>query len=126
MKVINWVSYDKAETIPGSIDLMGGFFNNGMRWINYLENQPEKTHQYLEAIRIEVIKKGIRITGAEHQNSDTGAPILKMGLQQLSPIVPGATLWRPSGPRLKMPITTTWIFICKPALERATNNYAPQ
>ena len=74
IKVVKWISAGKANKYK-SIGWMGGFFQNGMRWKDYIEGFNKKGKQYVEAVRKDVIKKGIKLTGSEHQNNIAGTPL---------------------------------------------------
>lgn len=78
MKVIKWISYDEAEQKISSIDRMGGFFGNGMRWSDYIANSSVAL-LHLDALRAEIIAKDIRITGQGHQYADNGVPVFEDG-----------------------------------------------
>lgn len=75
-----------AETdVPEGIEplgWMGGWFNfkeGGKRWADYLEHTHPHSHPYLEAVRREVVLKGMRLTGEQHQESDQGVPVFSDG-----------------------------------------------
>lgn len=74
MKVKSWISYDEADRSQLSVGGMGGFFQKGMRWKDYLQEFGTSLHPYMEAIRSDVIKKKIRFTGAGHQDDSQGVP----------------------------------------------------
>jgi len=70
MKEITVVSWDESD-IPkegdAAIGWWGGFFEEGMRWKDYLAAFDEKVHPYLEAARKSAVKNRIKVTGAQHQ-----------------------------------------------------------
>ena len=69
MDVTEWISMDEAEDKPESVGGLGGWFSEGMRWRDYFEDLRVESKPYIEAIRKEVILKGIRATGEEHQRA---------------------------------------------------------
>ena len=89
MKVIDWISYEEAEKRKEVVGSFGGFFDNGMRWQNYLEHvESSGLHlaawttpevEYLEAIRASVLEKQLRLTGQDHQYSEHGVPVFDDG-----------------------------------------------
>jgi hypothetical protein len=79
MKVKGWISYDDADELTSSVGGMGGWFQNGLRWKDYIETANFLQVPYFEAIRKEIIAKGIRYTGQEHQYSDSGVPVFDDG-----------------------------------------------
>lgn len=81
MKVIKWMAYSQieAEGMKKSVDLFGGFFTDGMKWQDYLDNVHDRFHHYLEAIRESVLENNLRITGEEHQYSGAGVPVFDDG-----------------------------------------------
>ena len=79
MKVTKWVSYGDAEGLDDHCGGMGGFFDHGMRWKDYVKAFKEEARPYLEALREAIIDKGLRITGSQHQHSPDGVPIFDDG-----------------------------------------------
>lgn len=79
MDVSKWVSYSEADKLPQSFGGMGGFFNDGMRWKDYLDVWEESVYPYIEALRADIIKRGIREFGPWHQDSPEGAPVFSDG-----------------------------------------------
>ncbi len=69
MPVITVISWDEADIPAGTaaIGWWGGFFENGMRWQDYLDAFNEKVHPYLEAARQSAIENRIKVTGEQHQ-----------------------------------------------------------
>ena len=68
--VDRWINWEEAQNLEESFDGLGGFFQNGMRWRDYLARFRDDVHVYAEALRAAVIKDGIRATGEEHQNGE--------------------------------------------------------
>ena len=66
ISVVNWSEYDAPED-AASIGWWGGFFENGMRWKDYVENFDPEVHPYLEAARKSAVDTKIKATGMEHQ-----------------------------------------------------------
>lgn len=77
MKVVDWIAYADCENYTDSVGGLGGFFKDGMRWKDFIGSYTDKAKPYYEAIRQDVIKKGIRITGERHQYSDNGVPLFE-------------------------------------------------
>lgn len=78
VEVEKWVTYDdEAHKDLRDIGIMGGFFQDGMRWNDYLENCP--VPEYAEAIRRSVLASGDRFCGDEHQNGDNRTPLFSDG-----------------------------------------------
>lgn len=69
MPEITVISWDEADIPEGTaaIGWWGGFFENGMRWQDYLDAFNEKVHPYLEAARQSAIENRIKVTGEQHQ-----------------------------------------------------------
>jgi len=71
MKVIRFVTYEIASEMPeNGIGGMGGFFDNGMRWDDYLNHFKDEAHPLIETLRKSIIENNIRCTGDEHQHFD--------------------------------------------------------
>jgi len=68
MKVIRCIDSDKAEDKKTSFGGLGGWFDDGMRWKDYLESWTDKVREYAEATREYIVANGIRTTGSEHQD----------------------------------------------------------
>jgi hypothetical protein len=68
LHVISW-NQDDARAIEGGREIgwWGGFFENGMRWKDYLEAFEPDMHPYLEAARKSAVANNIKATGAQHQ-----------------------------------------------------------
>jgi hypothetical protein len=65
--VISW-SEEDVDAGAESIGWWGGFFENGMRWKDYVENFDAEVHPYLEAARQSAVENQVRATGADHQH----------------------------------------------------------
>lgn len=77
MKVAKWIPYKESENYTESVGGLGGFFKNGMRWKDFIESFTNETKPYFEAIRTDVIEKGLRLNGDQHQYSDSGVPLFE-------------------------------------------------
>lgn len=77
MTVIEWIAYDDTEKYQSSIGGLGGFFQDGMRWNDFIERFTEEAQVYFEAVRTDVIAKGIRLTGQQHQYADNSVPVFE-------------------------------------------------
>jgi hypothetical protein len=77
---IFFVTYAESENFPESgLGGLGGFFDVGMRWEDYLNIWKEEHHPRLESLRTAIIKNNIRCTGAEHQVSTISCPVFEDG-----------------------------------------------
>ena len=73
---ITWQPYSRSDfRSPNNIAGTGGFFENGMRWADYVHRicSSEVTDR-LEELRTEILARGIRTGGRWHQTSDEGVP----------------------------------------------------
>lgn len=78
-KVVFVTSYE-AEKLPESgLGGLGGFFNNGMRWADYLAIWKEEVHPRLESLRAAIIEKNVRCNGLQHQNGYPSCPVFEDG-----------------------------------------------
>lgn len=79
IEVWRWTSGEACEK-EGRDDIgcMGGFFQDGMRWKDYLE-RGGLPDEYAEAMRRAVIKDNIRKDGGWHQMNDKGIPLFTDG-----------------------------------------------
>ena len=69
MTTVTVVSWDE-EDVPegaGAIGWWGGFFENGMRWHDYLDAFNPDVHPYLEAARKSAVEHKIKVSGQAHQ-----------------------------------------------------------
>lgn len=76
MNVKDWISYDDAEGKDITIGGLGGFFQDGMRWKDYVYDESEP---HLQALRRAILKNNIKITGEKHQEDDNGVPLFEDG-----------------------------------------------
>jgi hypothetical protein len=83
MKVVRWISGIEANSyISFNNDPftgLGGFFDHGMRWSDYIKTWKDKDRPFLEAIRESIIEHGYRHTGEHHQYGDNGTPLFENG-----------------------------------------------
>ena len=82
IKVIKWISYEDAEILSkigmlkeNNIGGLGGWFQDGHRWKDYIRRFKREAHPYQEALRREIIEKNIKYTGEEHQELSQGVPV---------------------------------------------------
>lgn len=72
--MIRFITYSEAEKLPEhpTIGGLGGFFQLGMRWTDYLEQCAPPIDSEgaldLEILRKTIIKQHIKCTGREHQS----------------------------------------------------------
>lgn len=76
-KVVGWVSWDEAQSRPKAVGGLGGWFEDGQRWADYLDIWQEGAHPYLEAIREAVLEGEIKRGGFWHQAE--GCPVFDDG-----------------------------------------------
>lgn len=69
---VKWITNKEADALDekDNIGGMGGFFNMGMRWKDYLDSFIEEIHPHLEALRESIIESGIWEDGGWHQNAE--------------------------------------------------------
>jgi len=81
MKVIKFVQYNEAESLPESgFGGMGGWFEMGMRWCDYKEMWIEDVHETIENLRAAIIENHIKCTGDQHQHSGVeSCPVFEDG-----------------------------------------------
>jgi len=85
--VEKWVHYEdaQAEVDAGKLrDLgsLGGWFQDGMRWKDYLERGPVPA-EHAEAVRRSVLEKQLREDGGFHQGEEEGVPVFTDGATAL-------------------------------------------
>lgn len=78
-KVVDWINYDEIGEREEAIGGMGGFFDDGMRWKDYIEIWLDEVKPYAEAIRESVLQRGSLMTGDQHQRSANGVPLFDDG-----------------------------------------------
>lgn len=76
--VKKWIAWDSALE-NADIGMMGGYVKKGMRWPDYERLLQREHKRYFEALRKEIIKKEIKITGDQHQRLPDGAPLFNDG-----------------------------------------------
>lgn len=74
-KVVKWVQDE--DDLDTAITALGGFFQKGMRWKDYIKIWNNNSKNYIEAIRKSVVENNIKITGELHQNSYCGVPMFE-------------------------------------------------
>lgn len=77
--VVDWIPYEKASELPEAVGGLGGWFDNGHRWADYIDGCSDEAKPYYEAIRKSVIERGLKLGGDEHQESDEGCPLFSDG-----------------------------------------------
>ena len=77
--VVRWAGQDETMDMPCSIGGLGGWFEKGMRWKDYIEVIEPELLPYAEAIRESVIRNNIRYTGWDHQHRKDGVPVFDDG-----------------------------------------------
>ncbi len=76
MKVVEWTNYDDER--EDSFGSLGGFFEDGMRWKDYIAGLNKEGKVLAEALRQEIVAKEIRRGGFWHQcqsGNDDGVPV---------------------------------------------------
>lgn len=91
---VEWISYDTATERLSKNELeerggLGGFFQDGMRWKDYLDNisDDHDTVADLEAIRGSIVEQRIWQGGDWHQGSGGGSP------DESVPVCDGKRAW---------------------------------
>jgi hypothetical protein len=85
VKITNWMAYDDAEKLGTDITLFGGWFSawphagRRHRWDDYIERWKPRVRPYLEALRAEVLRLGLRETGFWHEEDPRGVPVFEDG-----------------------------------------------
>lgn len=77
--VVNWIHWGDVDKSADDIGGLGGFFNNGMRWTDYLKEMPDTYAPHFEALREAIVERGLREGGDWHQNHPEGVPIFSDG-----------------------------------------------
>jgi len=68
--IIKFIAYSEAEGKEKiGIGGVGGFFDNGMRWKDYIENFTDDGKLMVEHLREKIIENMVRCTGDQHQHS---------------------------------------------------------
>jgi hypothetical protein len=79
IKVVKWIAYnDVTKDMKKSIGGMGGWFKEGLRWKDYIENLKPEVVPYAEAIR-EAFKDKKPFGGDHHQDAPDGVPVFSDG-----------------------------------------------
>lgn len=78
IRVVKMISWEEAEG-ENRIGWMGGWFDRGHRWEDYIVLYKEEARVYLEAARDYVIKTECKTTGDQHQHSGFGVPLFSDG-----------------------------------------------
>lgn len=80
IKVTQFIDYQDANELPSnSLGGFGGFFQDGMRWKDYLDSREPEEVPYAEGIRAYAIEHNLRTTGEQHQYSPQGVPVFEDG-----------------------------------------------
>jgi hypothetical protein len=81
IEVVEWISYDTAKDsdMEQSVGGLGGFFKNGMRYQDYADTYTDEGKPYIEALRQEILGKGIKHGGDWHQEHERGVPVFSDG-----------------------------------------------
>ena len=71
LTIVKWITENEAsDKEQNGIGGMGGFFKEGMRWKDYLDNYIKKAHPLLEELKRSIIKNNIKWTGEEKQENN--------------------------------------------------------
>lgn len=92
IRVVSWISDTEASDKEQAVGGLGGWFGydkenrDGQkwgkahhRWNDYIKIWKPEVRPYLEAIRADVVARGIRLTGEQHQNDASGVPLFSDG-----------------------------------------------
>lgn len=77
VEVVDLISYKEAEGKTETIGGLGGWFSDGNRWKDYVENFADKGREYAEAIRKYIVEHDIKRGGDWHQRE--GTPLFSDG-----------------------------------------------
>ena len=90
--VVKWISNKDASAREEAVGGFGGWFgydeDNGNsqklvkahhRWKDYIAIWAPEAQPYLEAIRVSVLAKGLRLAGEQHQYTEEGVPLFNDG-----------------------------------------------
>lgn len=70
MNIVEWITVNEAADKPEhGLGGMGGFFQDGMRWPEYLACFKPEAHPDLEELRASILTHRIRCTGDQRQNA---------------------------------------------------------
>lgn len=82
---VKWITNAEADSFDQKDDLggLGGFFNDGMRWKDYIGRYRKQWHPHLETLRKSIIDNDIWHEGGWHQgqqsDSDLSVPLWSDG-----------------------------------------------
>lgn len=83
IEVEKFITYKEAAKLEaegrGTIGGLGGFFEDGMRWKDYVEMFYPKGKEYADALRRYIVKNNIKRGGDWHQSEAEGAPLFTDG-----------------------------------------------
>jgi hypothetical protein len=80
IKVIGWINYKDAEdNLRPAIGCTGGWFQEGMRWMDYYEDVDDELQPYVQAIFDDVKENSIKLTGWENQHNNNGTVLFSDG-----------------------------------------------
>jgi hypothetical protein len=80
MEVVDWIYYDSIDgREENGLGGLGGWFDKGLRWKDYLDNCSAEIKEYAEAFRRAVIKSHLKAGGDWHQSEDEGVPVFSDG-----------------------------------------------
>lgn len=78
--VIGWVSYGSIELLDlPDLGGWGGWIERGQRWADYIDDIEAAKTPYFEALRQDILARGLRRGGDWHQNSAAGVPVFDDG-----------------------------------------------
>ena len=75
ISVVGWINYWESSVYPENAAGGLGGWVNGNNFTEYLEIQSEKARPYIVALKDEIVKKGLRTTGEQHQYAKCGVPV---------------------------------------------------
>lgn len=69
ISIVKFITYNESDKYEESRFLrgMGGFFQPGMRWEDYVNHFQPELGPLLEKLRVAIVEHNIKMTGAEHQ-----------------------------------------------------------
>lgn len=79
LRVVKWIDYHEARTMTESIGGMGGWFERGMRWRDYIDAQSATRRPHYEALREAIVVRCVKFGGDDHQSRADGVPVFSDG-----------------------------------------------
>lgn len=82
-EVVDWISYEDTLEEPYSaaenIGTLGGWFDDGHRWEDFIERWKPRVQPHYEALREAILERELQRGGDWHQRSETGVAVFDDG-----------------------------------------------